>query len=43
MHAEKIRTVNLPMFRLEARDAMLVMAFIGIAAYVLGFLIGLAY
>ena len=42
MHAEKIRTANIPAFRLEPKDAVVVMSVIGIAAYVLGLIIGLA-
>ena len=42
MHAEKIRTVDLPSFRLEPRDAVIVVSLIGIAAYVIGFIVGLA-
>jgi len=43
MHAEKIRTANIPAFRLEPRDAVIVMSLIGITAYVVGLLVGLAY
>ena len=42
MHAEKIRTADLPSFRLEPRDAVIVVSLIGIAAYVIGFIVGLA-
>jgi hypothetical protein len=42
MHAEKIRTANIPVFRLEPRDAVVVMSLIGIAAYILGLIVGLA-
>ena len=42
MHAEKIRTANIPAFRLEPKDAVVVMSVIGIAAYVLGLIVGLA-
>src|SRR3989441_8089035 len=40
MHAEKIRTANLPSFRLETRDAMILMSFIGILGFVLGLVVG---
>ncbi len=43
MHSEKIRTVNLPAFSLEPRDAVMLVSFIGVAAYVLGFVVGLAF
>jgi hypothetical protein len=42
MHAEKVRTANLPGFRLNPGDALILMSFIGIMAYLLGFLLGLA-
>jgi len=41
MHADKIRTANLPAFRLEPRDAVIVMCFVGTAAYILGFIVGM--
>jgi len=43
MHADKIRTANIPAFRLEPRDAVMLVGFIGIAAYLVGFVVGLAY
>ena len=43
MIADKIRTANLPAFRLEPRDALIVVSLIGIAAYLVGFLVGLTY
>jgi len=43
MHADKIRTANVPAFRLEPRDAVMLVSLIGIAAYVIGFVVGLAY
>jgi hypothetical protein len=43
MHADKIRTANVPAFRLEPRDAVMIVSLIGIAAYVVGFVVGLAY
>jgi len=43
MHADKIRTANVPAFRLEPRDAVMLVSLIGIAAYVVGFVVGLAY
>jgi hypothetical protein len=42
MHVEKVRTANLPGFRLNPGDALILMSFIGITAYLLGFLLGLA-
>ncbi|HYT00838.1 MAG TPA: hypothetical protein VEO20_09260 [Thermoplasmata archaeon] len=42
MHAEKIRTANIPAFRLEPRDAVVLMSLIGITAYILGLIVGLA-
>jgi len=42
MHAEKIRTADLPAFRLDPKDATIMLCLIGIGAYILGFLIGLA-
>ncbi len=43
MHSEKIRTANLPAFRLEPKDAVILVSFVGLAAYFLGFIIGLAF
>ncbi len=43
MIADKIRTADLPAFRLEPRDAVLVVSLIGVVAYVLGFLVGLTF
>jgi len=40
MLADKIRTVNNPAFRLEPRDAVYIVSFIGALAYILGFLVG---
>jgi len=42
MHAEKIRTANIPAFRLEPKDAVVVISLIGITAYILGLIVGLA-
>jgi len=42
MHAEKIRTANLPGFRLETRDAMILISFIGILGFILGLVVGVA-
>lgn len=42
MHAEKIRTANLPLFRLETRDAVIIMSFIGILGFALGLIVGAA-
>lgn len=43
MHADKIRTANIPAFRLEPKDVVVLVSVIGIAAYIFGFLLGLAY
>ena len=43
MHAEKIRTADIPRFRLETKDALVLICFIGLAAYVIGFVVGLTY
>ncbi len=43
MHAEKIRTANIPAFRLEPKDAVIVVSVIGVAAYILGFIVGLGF
>ncbi len=42
MQATKIRTADVPSFRLEPRDAVIVVSLIGIAAYLIGFIVGLA-
>ncbi len=42
MHAEKIRTADLPAFRLNPKDATIMLCLIGVGAYILGFLMGLA-
>ncbi len=42
MEADKIRTANIPRFRLEPRDAVIVVSLVGMAAYVIGFIVGLA-
>ena len=41
MHADKIRTTNLPAFRLEPKDALILISFVGITAYVIGFVVGM--
>ncbi len=41
MQAEKIRTAYMPSFRLEPREVMILMSFVGVAAYLLGFIIGM--
>jgi len=43
MHAEKIRTANIPAFRLEPKDAVVIISLIGITAYILGLIVGLAF
>jgi len=40
MLVDKIRTVNNPVFRLEPREAAYIILFIGVVAYLLGFLVG---
>ncbi len=41
MHAEKIRTAYMPSFRMEPREILILMSFVGVAAYLLGFIIGM--
>ncbi|HYM39086.1 MAG TPA: hypothetical protein VEY12_02925 [Thermoplasmata archaeon] len=41
MHVEKIRTAYMPSFRLEPREVLILMSFVGVAAYLLGFIIGI--
>ncbi len=41
MHSEKIRTAYMPSFRLDPREVMILMSFVGVAAYLLGFIIGM--
>jgi len=43
MHAEKIRSANLPAFQLDPRSAVVIIGFIGVLAYIVGFLVGLGY
>lgn len=43
MHAEKVRTADLPAFRLDPREAVVLVASIGISAYFIGFLVGLTF
>lgn len=40
MHADKIRTADLPIFQLNTRDAVVVMTFIGILGFALGLVVG---
>lgn len=42
MHADKIRTASLPIFRLDTRDAIVLMSFIGIVGFALGLVVGVA-
>ncbi len=42
MHAEKIRTTNLPDFHLDTKDAIVLMSFIGIVGFALGIIVGVA-
>jgi hypothetical protein len=41
MHAEKIRSAYIPSFRLEPREVIILMSFVGAAAYLLGFIVGM--
>ncbi len=41
MHAEKIRSAYMPSFRMEPREILILMSFVGVAAYLLGFIIGM--
>lgn len=41
MHAEKIRTAYMPSFHLEPREVLVLMSFVGVAAYLLGFIVGM--
>ncbi len=41
MHAEKIRTAYMPAFRLDPREVIILMSFVGVAAYLLGFVLGI--
>ncbi len=43
MNADKIRTADISAFRLGPKDAVVLVSLIGIAAYIVGFLVGLAY
>jgi hypothetical protein len=43
MHADKIRTVDLPMFHLETKDAIILISFIAILGFALGLVVGVAY
>ncbi len=43
MLADKIRSVNVPRYRLEPRDAVILLSLIGIAGYFVGFIVGLTY
>ncbi len=42
MHAGKIRTANIPAFQLSPRDTVILASLLGLAAYILGFLVGLS-
>ncbi len=41
MHAEKIRNAYMPSFRLDPREVLVLMSFVGVAAYLVGFVIGM--
>jgi len=43
MHPDKIRTANLPAFRLEPKDAVMVVSLVSVVAYVLGLVVGLSF
>lgn len=42
MHAEKVRTADLPAFRLAPFEAVTLATFVGILGYLIGFFVGLA-
>lgn len=42
MHAEKIRTAYMPAFHLEPREVIILMGFVGAAAYLLGLIMGMS-
>lgn len=41
MYADKVRTADVPALRLEPREAVALMIFIGVAAYLLGLFVGM--
>lgn len=41
MYADKIRTADVPGFRLEPREAVALMSFIGLTGYLLGLFVGM--
>ena len=43
MHPDKIRTANLPRFQLAPKDVIVLTSLVGGTAYLIGFIIGLAY
>jgi len=43
MHADKIRSANLPALRLDPRDAVVLMSIVGIVGFFLGIMVGLSY
>ena len=42
MHEGKIRTADIPAFQLSTRDTVIVVTLLSLAAYILGFFVGLA-
>ena len=43
MHAGKIRTANIPAFQLSPRDMVVFTCLFSLAAYILGFFVGMAF
>ncbi len=41
MHAEKIRTAYMRDFRLEPREVFILMSFVGVVAYLLGYIVAM--
>ncbi len=41
MHVEKIRTAYIPDFRLEPREVFVLMSFVGVIAYLLGYIVAM--
>ncbi len=39
----KTSTANIPLYRLDAKEAAMVVALVGIVAYFLGFFVGLSF
>jgi uncharacterized protein (DUF3084 family) len=41
--AAKISTANIPLYRLDPKEAAVLVAIVGIVAYLLGFFVGLTF